>query len=148
MARASSRSKPRRFGISSRKSVSAAASSSATRRSAPLSLLRRSRMVALTAGFIAPLAPPAADAPRRAGSLAGPLAGPLARLSARRLGATLERPALVFGPFLAFAALALFGFFMGILLNEGLRGFTKTGYFIPFSLPPPCEQPAGTANRS
>src|SRR3954447_742015 len=122
-ARASSRSKPRRFGISSRKSVSAAASSSATRRSAPLSLLRRSRMVALTAGFIAPLAPPAADAPCRA----GPLAGPLARLLARRLGATLERPALVFGPFLAFAALALFGFFMGILLNEGLRGFTKTG---------------------
>jgi hypothetical protein len=46
---------------------------------------------------------------------------------AGRLGAALERLALVFGPFLAFAALALFGFFMGILLNEGLRGFTKTG---------------------
>jgi hypothetical protein len=42
-----------------------------------------------------------------------------------RLGA--DRLALVFRPFLAFAALALLGFFMGILLNEGLRGFTKTG---------------------
>jgi hypothetical protein len=39
----------------------------------------------------------------------------------------LDRLALIFGPFLAFAARALFGFFMGILLNEGLRGFTKTG---------------------
>jgi hypothetical protein len=27
----------------------------------------------------------------------------------------------------AFAAIALFRFFMGILLNEGLRVFTKTG---------------------
>ncbi|WP_246775175.1 hypothetical protein [Bradyrhizobium diazoefficiens] len=46
---------------------------------------------------------------------------------AKRFGAALERVALVFRPFLAFAARALFGFFMGILLNEGLRGFTKTG---------------------
>ena len=67
-------------------------------------------MVALTVAS----APTSADASRRDG-----LAG--------RLGAALERLALVFGPFLAFAALALFGFFMGILLNEGLRGFTKTG---------------------
>src|SRR3954447_6752819 len=117
-ARASSRSKPRRFGISSRKSVSAAASSSPTRRSAPLSLLRSSRMVALMAA----LAPSSADASRRDG-----LVGRRARRLAGRLRATLERPALVFRPFLAFAALALFGFFMGILLNEGLRGFTKTG---------------------
>jgi hypothetical protein len=51
----------------------------------------------------------------------------LAERFASRLGAALERLALVFRPFLAFAALALFGFFMGILLNEGLRGFTKTG---------------------
>jgi hypothetical protein len=57
---------------------------------------------------------PSSDAPRR-GGLAG------------RLVAGLDRLALIFRPFLAFAALALFGFFMGILLNEGLRGFTKTG---------------------
>jgi hypothetical protein len=44
-----------------------------------------------------------------------------------RPAAGVDRPALVFRPALAFAALALFGFFMGILLNEGLRGFTKTG---------------------
>ncbi|WP_240535208.1 hypothetical protein [Bradyrhizobium sp. YR681] len=56
---------------------------------------------------------------RRRGGAAGRLAG--------RLEIGLDRPALVFRPFLAFAALALFGFFMGILLNEGLRGFTKTG---------------------
>jgi hypothetical protein len=43
------------------------------------------------------------------------------------LGAVLVRLTLVFRPFLAFAAVALFGFFMGFLLNEGLRGFTKTG---------------------
>jgi hypothetical protein len=43
------------------------------------------------------------------------------------LGTVLDRLALVFRAFWAFAALALFGFFMGILLNEGLRGFTKTG---------------------
>jgi hypothetical protein len=60
----------------------------------------------------------ATDAPRRAG---------LAERFASRLGAALDRLALAFRPFLAFAALALFGFFMGILLNEGLRGFTKTG---------------------
>jgi hypothetical protein len=60
------------------------------------------------------LAPSLAGAARRAGS-------------AERLGAVLDRLTLVFRPFLAFAALALFGFFMGILLNEGLRGFTKTG---------------------
>src|SRR6266702_688477 len=106
MARRSSRSKPRRFGMSSRKSVSAAASSSATRRSAALSLLRRPRIVALALS--------SADATRSAGP-------------AERLGAALDRLALVFRPFLAFAALALFGFFMGVLLNEGLRGFTKTG---------------------
>jgi len=64
------------------------------------------------------LAPLSADAPG-AGSLVGRLVS--------RFGAALDRPALVFRPFLAFAALALFGFFMGILLNEGLRGFTKTG---------------------
>jgi hypothetical protein len=46
---------------------------------------------------------------------------------AARLGTALDRPALTFRPFLAFAELALFDFFMGILLNEGLRGFTKTG---------------------
>jgi hypothetical protein len=46
---------------------------------------------------------------------------------AARLGTALDRPALVVRPFAAFAELALFGFFMGILLNEGLRGFTKTG---------------------
>jgi hypothetical protein len=43
------------------------------------------------------------------------------------LGAVFAWLPLVFRPFLAFAALALFGFFMGILLNEGFRGFTKTG---------------------
>ncbi|WP_311972763.1 hypothetical protein [Bradyrhizobium agreste] len=46
---------------------------------------------------------------------------------AARLETALDRRALMFRPFLAFAGLALFGFFMGILLNEGLRGFTKTG---------------------
>src|SRR4051794_18902252 len=109
MARVSSRSKPRRFGIPSRKSVSAAASSSETRCRAALSLLRRSRMVLASC-----LAPSSADAPPRA-ALAG------------RLGAALDRLTLVLRPILAFAALALFGFLMGILLNEGLRGFTKTG---------------------
>jgi hypothetical protein len=43
------------------------------------------------------------------------------------LGTAFVRLPLVFRPFLTFAAVALFGFFMGILLNEGLRGFTKTG---------------------
>jgi hypothetical protein len=33
----------------------------------------------------------------------------------------------VLGRSLDFAAIALFRFFMGILLNEGLREFTKTG---------------------
>ncbi|WBL82847.1 hypothetical protein I3J27_31500 [Bradyrhizobium xenonodulans] len=61
---------------------------------------------------------PAVDAPRGR--------GPAGRL-ANRLRAALDRLALAFRPFLAFAALAFFGFFMGILLNEGLRGFTKTG---------------------
>jgi hypothetical protein len=60
------------------------------------------------------LAPPPADARRGAAA-------------ADRLGAVFAWLPLVFRPFLAFAALALFGFFMGILLNEGLRGFTKTG---------------------
>ncbi|WP_377830750.1 hypothetical protein ACFKHW_04930 [Bradyrhizobium lupini] len=83
-------------------------------------------MVALMAGSMAALAPSSADAARCDG-LVGRRAGPLIRRLAGRLRATLERPALAFGPFLAFAALALFGFFMGILLNEGLRGFTKTG---------------------
>ncbi|WP_225187994.1 hypothetical protein [Bradyrhizobium sp. IC3195] len=46
---------------------------------------------------------------------------------AARLETALDRAALMFRPFLAFAGLALFGFFMGIVLNEGLRGFTKTG---------------------
>jgi hypothetical protein len=50
------------------------------------------------------LAPSSADATRRAG-----LVG--------RRSAALERLTLVFRPFLAFAALALFGVFMGILLN-------------------------------
>jgi hypothetical protein len=68
---------------------------------------------------LAPSLPPSsADAPRR---------GALTPRLTERLGAALDRLALVFRPFLAFAALALFGFFMGILLNEGLRGFTKTG---------------------
>ncbi|MHC4050021.1 hypothetical protein [Bradyrhizobium sp. 25ACV] len=61
---------------------------------------------------------PSPDAPRPGG---------LAERVVSRFGAALDRPALVFRPFLAFAAPALFGFFMGILLNEGLRGFTKTG---------------------
>jgi hypothetical protein len=64
------------------------------------------------------MAPASIDAPRRAG-LTERLVG--------RSGAGLDRLALIFRPFLAFAALALVGFFMGILLNEGLRGFTKTG---------------------
>jgi hypothetical protein len=42
-------------------------------------------------------------------------------------GALPDRLPLVVRPFPAFAGIALFGFFMGILLNEGLRGFTKTG---------------------
>ncbi|WP_440643053.1 hypothetical protein ACSHT2_15530 [Bradyrhizobium sp. PUT101] len=63
------------------------------------------------------MAPPSPETARRGG---------FAGRSVSRLG--VDRPALVFRPFfLAFAALALFGFFMGILLNEGLRGFTKTG---------------------
>jgi hypothetical protein len=77
-------------------------------------LVRKPRIVAL----VVSLAPSSPDAPRR-GGCAGRLVS--------RFGAALERLALVFRPFLAFAALALFGFFMGILLNEGLRGFTKTG---------------------
>ncbi|WP_247973413.1 hypothetical protein [Bradyrhizobium sp. 195] len=77
-------------------------------------MVRKPRIVALTLS----LAPLSADA-------AG--AGGLAERLVSRFGAALDRPALVFRPFLAFAALALFGFFMGILLNEGLRGFTKTG---------------------
>jgi hypothetical protein len=77
-------------------------------------LARKSRIVALTVS----VAPSPPDAARR-GGFAGRLVG--------RFGAALERPTLVFRPALAFAALALFGFFMGILLNEGLRGFTKTG---------------------
>jgi hypothetical protein len=68
------------------------------------------------------LTPSSADASRRDRLIERP-AGRLAGL----LEAALERLALVFRPFLAFAALAVFGFFMGILLNEGLRGFTKTG---------------------
>ncbi|WP_247507702.1 hypothetical protein [Bradyrhizobium sp. 1] len=55
------------------------------------------------------------------------LTGFLVGLLAGRFGAVLDRLTPAFRPFLAFAALALFGFFMGILLNEGLRGFTKTG---------------------
>jgi hypothetical protein len=54
----------------------------------------------------------AVDAPRRDGLtefLAGFLAG--------RFGAVFDRLTPAFRPFLAFAALALFGFFMGILLN-------------------------------
>jgi hypothetical protein len=76
-------------------------------------LARKSRIVAL-----ASLAPASRDARRRSGFAAGLVSRP---------ETALDRPALVFRPFLAFAALALFGFFMGILLNEGLRGFTKTG---------------------
>ena len=76
-------------------------------------------MVALLlVSLLISLALSSADARRRAGA-AERLADPL--------GTDLERLALVFRPFLAFAAVALFGFFMGILLNEGLRGFTKTG---------------------
>jgi hypothetical protein len=44
------------------------------------------------------------------------------RGAAARLGAVFVRLPLVFRPFLAFAAVTLFGFFMGILLNEGLAG--------------------------
>jgi hypothetical protein len=79
-----------------------------------LSLVRKFRIVVLTASR-------AASSPdaTRAGSLAGRLVG--------RPDTALDRAALLFRPFLAFAAPALFGFFMGILLNEGLRGFTKTG---------------------
>jgi hypothetical protein len=77
-------------------------------------LVRKPRIVALTVS----LAPSSPDAPR---------VGGLAERLVSRFGAALGRPALVFRPFLAFAAPALFGFFMGILLNEGLRGFTKTG---------------------
>jgi hypothetical protein len=79
-----------------------------------LSLVRKFRIVALAVS----LAASSPDAPRP-GSFAAGLVG--------RLETALDRPALVFRPFLAFAAPALFGFFMGILLNEGLRGFTKTG---------------------
>jgi hypothetical protein len=43
------------------------------------------------------------------------------------LDVPLDRLPLVFRAFPAFAGIALFTFFMGILLNEGLRGFTKTG---------------------
>jgi hypothetical protein len=60
-------------------------------------------------------------------SLLKALAADARRGDAARFGATFVRLPLVFRPFLAFAAVALFGFFMGILLNEGLRGFTKTG---------------------
>jgi hypothetical protein len=77
-------------------------------------LARKPQIVALTLS----LAPSSSNAARRDG---------FARRLVGRLGAALDRPALVFRPSLAFAALALFGFFMGILLNEGLRGFTKTG---------------------
>ena len=56
----------------------------------------------------------ATDADRRAGPTG-------------RLETALDRVPLAFRPFLAFAAVALVGFFMGFLLNEGLRGFTKTG---------------------
>jgi hypothetical protein len=42
-------------------------------------------------------------------------------------GAAFELFPLLFRAFLTLAAIALFGFFMGFLLNEGLRGFTKTG---------------------
>src|SRR3569623_352140 len=108
--------------MSSRKSVSAAASSSSIRRSAWPSLVRKPRMVTL-ASSLSFLAPPA----RRGAGGTGRLGDGLAA----DLGAALARPArlfgLFFGPFLAFAALALFGFFMGFLLNEGLLGFTKTG---------------------
>jgi TRAP-type C4-dicarboxylate transport system permease small subunit len=69
-------------------------------------------MVALLVSLLASLAAPATGARRDA---------------AARLDAVLVRLPLVFRPFLAFVAVALFGFFMGILLNEGLRGFTKTG---------------------
>ncbi|MEA6464227.1 hypothetical protein ONM93_23615, partial [Salmonella enterica subsp. enterica serovar Montevideo] len=75
---------------------------------------RRPRIVVLKVS----LAPSSPGAPRPGG------------FAGRRVGrweGALDRPALVFRPFLAFAALALFGFFMDILLNEGLRGFTKTG---------------------
>src|SRR5581483_12169566 len=124
MARWSSRSKPRRLGISSRKSVSAAASSSATRRSACVSLVRRLRMVALLPSLLAPL--PIVPAVALVAALAAP-AWDERRGARARLVTTFVRLPLVFPPFLAFAAVALFGFFMGILLNEGLRGFTKTG---------------------
>ena len=118
MARASSRSKPRRFGISSRKSVSAAASQLRDpARARPLELAPqvadgRARLDA--AGRTADAS--GADWPGSAGAW-----------PACALGRALERLALASRPLLAFAALALFGFFMGILLNEGLPGFTKTG---------------------
>jgi hypothetical protein len=54
----------------------------------------------------------AVNAPRDAG-----LTEFLARFLAGRFGAVLDRLTPAFRPFLAFAALALFGFFMGILLN-------------------------------
>jgi hypothetical protein len=90
----------------SRKSVSAAASSSLIRRKAWVNLARRLRIVALASSVVA--------ARGRAVGIARP-------------GAGLDRVPLLFRPFFAFAAIALFRFFMAILLNEGLRGFTKTG---------------------
>jgi hypothetical protein len=77
-------------------------------------LARKLRIVALTLS-LARSSPAAARRVGFAGRLVSGLAG------------ALDRPAPVVRPFLAFAAVALFGFFMGILLNEGLRGFTKTG---------------------
>ena len=85
-----------------------------------MSLVRKPRMVAWLASllFVLPAFLPAflaaIEARRRAATVG-------------RLGAVFVRLPLVFRAFLAFAAVALFGFFMGILLNEGLRGFTKTG---------------------
>jgi hypothetical protein len=58
----------------------------------------------------------AVDAPRRDG-LTEFLVGFLVGFLAGRFGAVLDRLTPAFRPFLAFAALALFGFFMGILLN-------------------------------
>src|SRR5437764_12445758 len=110
MARLSSRSKPRRFGISSRKSVSADASSSSIRSSALANWVLSRRIVSLV-----PL-----DATGAGDEVAG------AAFPRHIGGGAVLVPAVpLLRRFAAGAPIALVFFFMETL--GGLPGFTKTG---------------------
>src|SRR6476659_5564662 len=99
--RLSSRSKPRRFGISSRKSVSADACNSSIRAVASASWALSRRIVRLASGC---------GADSRGGDACK-----------ARCGATLRWAATLLGRFAPLAAVALVFFFMGIPEEEACR---------------------------